>query len=99
MSLNTSNPGFPFNAKSIKLFSPPSPYSILYILTEDGNLYKYETSNYESNNYNATKIDEYNNIEQITTYKKRSTENKGGCDYIIIVDKNNNHYELDSFCI
>ena len=53
----------------------------------------------ESNNYNATKINGYNNIKQIITYKKRSAEGKGGCDYIIIVDTNNNHYELDSSCI
>ena len=87
------------NAKNIKLFSPPAPYSILYILTEDGNIYKYETSNYESNNYKATKIDTYNNIKEIITYQKRTTEGKGGCDYIIIKDNNDNYYELDSFCV
>lgn len=87
------------NAKSIKLFNPPAPYSILYILTEDGNIYSYETSSYEENNYKATKINTYNNIEQIITYEKRSTEGKGGCDYIIIKDNQDNYYELDSYCI
>ena len=52
------------NAKSIKLFNPPAPYSILYILTEDGNIYSYETSSYEENNYEATKINTYNNIRE-----------------------------------
>ena len=87
------------NAKNIKLFNPPAPYSILYILTEDGNIYSYTTSNYEANNYEATKIDTYNNIKEIITYEKRTTEGKGGCDYIIIKDNNNNYYELDSFCV
>lgn len=87
------------NAKSIKLFNPPAPYSILYILTEDGNIYKYETSEYENKNYNATKINTYNNIKEIITYEKRTSENKGGCDYIIIKDNQDNYYELDSFCI
>ena len=87
------------NAKSIKLFNPPAPYSILYILTEDGNIYSYETSSYEENNYEATKINTYNNIKQIITYEKRSTEGKGGCNYIIIKDNQDNYYELDSYCI
>ena len=87
------------NAKSIKIFNPPAPYSILYILTEDGNIYSYETSGYEENNYEATKINTYNNIKQIITYEKRSTEGKGGCNYIIIKDNQDNYYELDSYCI
>ena len=87
------------NAKSIKLFSPPAPDSILYILTKDGKLYKYESSEYENGNYTATKMDNYSNIENILTYQKRSTEPKGGCDYIFVADKNGKHYELDSFCV
>ena len=87
------------NAKSIKLFSPPAPYSILYIITKDGNLYKYETSEYEKGNYTAKKMDNYNNVKKILTYQKRSTEPKGGCDYIFVTDNKGKHYELDSFCI
>ena len=81
------------------MFSPPAPYSTLYVLTKDGYLYKYETSEYENGSYNATKLDEYSNIKKIITYQKRSTEAKGGCDYIFVVDNNGKHYELDSFCI
>ena len=87
------------NAKSIKLFSPPSPKSILYILTEDGDIYKYDTNNYESNNYTAIKMEKYSNIKQIITYKKRSSEANGGCDYIVVVDNNEKYYELNSFCV
>ena len=87
------------NAKSIKLFSPPAPYQTLYILTKDGNIYKYETSELEKENYNATKVDAYTNIKEIVTYQKRSTENKGGCDYIVVIDEDNKHYKLDSMCI
>lgn len=86
-------------AKSIKLFSPPSPNSILYILTKEGYLYKYETSEYEKGNYTATKLDEYSNITEIITYQKRTTSQNGGCDYIFIRDNSGKQYELDSFCI
>ena len=81
------------------MFSPPAPYSTLYVLTKDGNLYKYETSEYENGSYTATKLDKYSNIKKIITYQKRSIEAKGGCDYIFVVDNNEKYYELDSFCI
>lgn len=87
------------NAKSIKLFSPPGPYSTLYILTKDGNIYKYETSELEKENYNASKVDNYTNVKEIVTYQKRSTENKGHCEYIVVIDNNGKHYKLDSMCI
>lgn len=86
------------NAKDLLLFSPPSPHSILYILTTDGNVYKYETSSYGTKNYNATKIEQYSNIVQIINYETRK-ENAGGCDYVILVDEAGKYYELDSFCI
>ena len=86
------------NAKDLLLVSPPSPYSILYILTTDGDVYKYETSSYESKDYKATKIEQYNNIVQMINYKTRKA-NAGGCDYVILVDKNGKHFKLDSFCI
>ena len=38
-------------------------------------------------------------LKKIITYQKRSTEPKGGCDYIFVADNNGKHYELDSFCI
>ena len=85
------------NAKDLLLFSSTAPHSILYILTTDGNVYKYETSSYGTKNYNATKIEQYNNIVQMINYKTRKS-NAGGCDYIILVDENGNHFELDSVC-
>ena len=86
------------NAKDIMLFSPPAPYSTLYILTTDGNIYKYETSSYQSKDYKATKIDKYSNITQMIEYQTRKA-NAGGCDYIILVDKNGKYFELDSRCV
>ena len=86
------------NAKDIALFSTPAPYPTLYIVTTNGDVYKYDFSNYESKNYNATKISEYSNIEKIITYRTRKA-NAGGCDFIILVDKNNKYYKLDSSCL
>lgn len=86
------------NAKDFILFSPPSPDSTLYILTSNGDIYKYETSDYKSNNYSATKVDKYSNIKQIITYQTRK-QNAGGCDYLIAIDKSNKYYEINSFCV
>lgn len=87
------------NAKDINLFSTPSPSnSILYILTIDGYIYKYDLSNYELGNYSATKIEEYNNIKKMITYRTRQA-NAGGCDYIILIDNNRKYYKLDSSCV
>lgn len=86
------------NAKDLLLFSPPSPHSILYILATNGDVYQYETSSYETKNYDATKIEQYSNIVQIINYKTRKA-NAGGCDYVILVDENGKYFKLDSFCI
>ena len=86
------------NGKDLILFSSTAPSSILYILTTDGDIYKYETSSYQSSDYKAVKIDEYSNIENMINYKTRK-KNAGGCDYIILVDKDENYFELDSFCV
>lgn len=84
------------NAKSIKLFNSPLNY-MLYILTKDGYIYKYDLSNYESGDYNAIKVDKYSNINKMIMYKTRKN-NAGGCDYIILIDNNDEYYELDSSC-
>ena len=84
------------NAKSIKLFNSPLNY-MLYILTKDGYIYKYDLSNYESGDYNAIKVDKYSNINKMIIYKTRKN-NAGGCDYIILFDNNDEYYELDSSC-
>lgn len=69
-----------------------------YILTYNGDVYKYDTSEYENGNYKAIKV--ISNIKQIVLYKKRSNnDSKGGCDYIIGIDNNNSKYILNSVCV
>ena len=86
------------DAKDIILFSSPSPDTILYILTESGDVYKFNTSNIDLGNLAATKVSEYSNIKGIINYKTRRG-NSGGCDYMIIIDKNDKYNELDSYCV
>lgn len=86
------------NVKDIILFNRAVPSSILYILTNDGNIFSYDISNIETNNYNATKINEYSDINKIIIYRTRKA-NAGGCDYIILIDNNGEYYKLDSSCI
>lgn len=86
------------NAKDIILFVTPSEDSNLYILTEDGDIYKYNTSSYKSKDYNATKVNEYSNIKRMITYNTRKAH-AGGCDYIVLIDNNNKYYKLDSSCV
>ena len=86
------------NVKDIMLFNRTAPSSILYILTNDGNIFSYDTANIETNNYNATKINEYSNINKIIIYRTRKA-NAGGCNYAIIIDNNGEYYKLDSSCI
>ncbi len=86
------------NAKDIILFSPAGPNSYLYILTKDGDVYKYDTSGYKQGNYSADKVSNYSNIKAIIEYTTAGS-NKGGCGYIVLVDNNEKYYKLDSYCV
>jgi len=86
------------NAKDIILYSSPSTEQILYVLTNDGDVYQYNTSDYESSNYTATKVNEYSNIKYMITYQTRKA-NAGGCNYIILIDNNDKYYKLNSYCV
>ena len=86
------------NAKDIMLFVTPSTDYNLYILTTDGDIYKYNTSSYKSKDYNAVKVNEYSNIKRMITYNTRKAH-AGGCDYIVLIDNNNKYYKLDSSCV
>ena len=86
------------NAKNLQLFSTPGGEEIIYILTEDGKVYNYALSNIDKNNFEATIIDDYNNIEKMMIYKTRKA-NAGGCDYLILIDNDNKYYTLDSYCV
>lgn len=79
------------NAVDIQLFS-----NTLYILTNDGYIYKYSLNN--SNNYKATKINEYSNVVRIILYETRKNY-AGGCDYFVIIDAHGKYYKLDSLCV
>ena len=83
------------NAKDIILFGENS--ELVYILTSDGNVFKYELSNIENNNYEATKLDDYSNIKNITTYMTRRAH-AGGCNYVVLINNDDKYYKLDSVC-
>ena len=70
----------------------------LYILTKDGNLYKYYTGVTKEATLEATKLDDYKDIKMITEYHTRGKAS-GGCDFIIAIDKDNNYKTLDAFCV
>ncbi len=86
------------NAKDIVLFSTPSDDSILYILTTDGNVYKYSLADAKNKMFEAAKIDKYSDIKQIFRYETRRS-NAGGCSHVILVDKDGKYYSLDSYCV
>ncbi len=87
------------NAKDILLYTPPAPTSFLYVLTKDGDVYKYDISNYDSNNYTAEKLNEYSNIKKMFLYSTSSSAAKGGCSYLVLIDGNEKYYQLDSYCV
>lgn len=86
------------NAKDVILFSGPTDSSMLYILTLDGNVYKYNLDDANNKKFDATKIDKYTDIKQILRYETRKG-NAGGCDHVILVDKNNKYHSIDSYCV
>ena len=86
------------NAKDLILFSGPSSDSIAYIITTDGNVYKYNLADVIGNKLDAIKISKYSNIKRIIRYKTRKAT-AGGCDYVVLVDANGKYYKLDSYCV
>lgn len=86
------------NAEDLILFAGPGADTIAYILTSDGNVYKYNLTNISSKNFNATKLDEYSNIKQIIRYKTRKA-NAGGCDYVVLIDGDGKYYSIDHYCV
>ena len=86
------------NAKDMLLLTPPGPVSTLYILTEDGFVYKYSSEEYETGNYQATKVEGYSNIKYITKYLTNKI-NAGGTTFIVAIDADDNYYKLDEFSV
>ncbi len=70
----------------------------LYILTEDGNVYKYFTGITKEAILDATKVDTVKDVKKIVKYTVRK-QAAGGCDYVVAIDANNNYTSLEDFCV
>ena len=70
----------------------------LYILTKDGNVYKYFTGITKELTLEATKVDSLKNVTKLVEYTT-ARKNAGGCNYIIAIDQDNNYTKLEEFCI
>jgi len=70
----------------------------LYILTKDGNIYKYYLGVTKEVTLEATKVEEFKDIKKIVSYSTRA-KNAGGCNYIIAIDKDNNYKTVAEFCV
>ena len=81
------------NAKDIVVMN-----EYLYILTEDGNVYKYFAGITNNTSLEATKIEDLKDIKMMFEYDIRSSD-AGGCNYLIVVDKDNNYKQIDELCI
>ena len=86
------------NAKDLVVFSGPGADSIVYILTADGNIYKYNLADVASKKFGVAKVSGYSNIKRILRYKTRKV-NAGGCDYVVLIDEDGKYYKLDSYCV
>lgn len=86
------------NVKDIVFFNEPSPSATLYILDNNGDIYKYNMDNTKEEKYEAKKISKYSNIRDIVVYSTRKG-NAGGCNYLVSIDKNNKYYKIESFCV
>ena len=75
-----------------------APDNFLYILTKDGDIYKYYIGVTNNDGMEATKVDEYKDIKRLVEYSS-SRRNAGGCNYIIAIDKDNNYKVLNEFCV
>ena len=69
----------------------------LYILTANGEVYKYYLGITKEPNLSAEKLD-YSNITKLVKYSTRKA-NAGGCDYIVVVDKSDNYKSINEFCV
>jgi hypothetical protein len=43
-------------------------------------------------------MDDYKNIRTLLKYTTRGN-NAGGCDYIVVIDKDNKYSKIDDFCV
>ena len=69
----------------------------LYILTNKGEVYKYYLGVTKEATLSAEKLS-YSNVKKMVKYSTRKS-NAGGCDYIVIIDKDDNYKPIVDFCI
>ena len=69
----------------------------LYILTAKGEVYKYYTGITKEPNLKAEKLD-YSNIKRLVKLSTRKV-NAGGCDYLVVVDDQDNYVRVQDFCV
>ena len=69
----------------------------LYIIDSKGKLYKYTSDDYNNKIYIAEELKEYNDIEKIFIYYTRK-KNAGGCDNLVVSNKNNDYQIVSSYC-
>ena len=81
------------NATDIELLN-----NDLYILTKDGNVYKYYLGVTKEATLEATKVDGFKDIKKMVSYATRA-KNAGACDYIVAIDKDNNYKTIADFCV
>lgn len=70
----------------------------LYILTKDGDVYKYYLGVTKEATLEATKVDGFKDLKKMVSYATRA-KNAGGCDYIVAIDKDNNYKTIADFCV
>ena len=75
-----------------------APDNFLYILTKDGDIYKYYIGITKDDGMDATKEEGFKDIKRIVEYSS-SKKKAGGCNYIIAIDKDNNYKVLSEFCV
>ena len=82
------------NAKSIQDIGM---YSNIYILLDNGDVYKYSSEDFDSNKSTATKIDEMKNITKFVLIYWADCNECGGNTTLGAIDNNNGYVELESF--
>lgn len=69
--------------------------SICYILTEEGNVYKYSLDNIAKDNYEAVLVTDVNNVKRIFLYTYANVENTNSVSGIMAILENGEYVELN----
>lgn len=85
------------NISNAKNIADIGMYSNLYILLDNGDVYKYSSEDFESNKNTATKINEVKNITKFVLIYWADCNECGGNTTLGAIDNNNGYVELESF--